>query len=306
LATNATDNSVHNGEGMVLYAAAARDIKRAEKISPTVAYNSYQELVDDPNVDAVYISLNNDAHFPWIETSLRAGKHVLCEKPLTMNAADTKRSYQIADEMNLLLVEATWALWSPRMQRIAQLVREGAIGAPSHYLSTFTFQDVPKNNYRLESSKGGGALFDVGIYPLHGLVALLPEQTTYAVTEATIDKAGYQVDMTTKAHLAWQTPEDNKGTAGIVASFDMHASQRFTLKGDSGEITISDDQAFTLLNQPGTLTVNNLTEEFKAVDPYQIMFEQVSRRIQGQESWIPQAWQSIRVAEIVDQIQSQA
>jgi predicted dehydrogenase len=306
LATNATAKSVHNAEGMVLYAAASRDVKRAEKISPTVAYNSYQDLVDDPSVDAVYISLNNDAHFPWIEQSLRAGKHVLCEKPLTMTAADTQRAYEIASDMNLQLVEATWALWSPRMQRVAQLVREGAIGAPNNYLSTFTFEGVPENNYRLEPSQGGGALFDVGIYPLHGLIALLPEQTSYAVTEAVIDNAGHQVDITTKGHVTWRTPEDQQGTAGIVASFDMHPSQRFVLKGDSGEITISDDQAFTLWNQPGTLTVNGVTEEFSAVDPYQIMFEQVSRKIRGQEAWIPEPWQSIRVAELVDQIQSKS
>jgi D-xylose 1-dehydrogenase (NADP+, D-xylono-1,5-lactone-forming) len=305
LATKATAKSVHNGMDMILYAAAARDVKRAEKILPSVAYSSYQDLVDDPKVDAVYISLNNDAHFPWIEKSLRAGKHVLCEKPLTMSAADTQRAYQMATDMNLLLVEATWALWSPRMQRVAQLVREGAIGAPENYLATFTFEGVSANNYRLKPAQGGGALFDVGIYPLHGLIALLPENTDYTVTEAVIDNAGHQVDMTTKARLTWQTPDDHQGRAGIVASFNMHPSQRFVLKGDSGEITISDDQAFTLFNKPGTLTVNGNTEEFSAVDPYQIMFEQVSRKIRGEEAWIPQQWQSIRVAELVDRIHSQ-
>lgn len=303
LAQRATADSVHNGSDITLYAAAARDPRRAAAINPQIVHDSYEALLADPDVEAVYISLNNDAHFPWIEKSLRAGKHVLCEKPLTMSAEDTRRAYHTASEVDRLLVEATWALWSPRMRRISELVRGGTIGALQNYLATFTFNSVPENNYRLEPEQGGGALFDVGIYPLHGIVALLPEDTTFTVTEATMDLAGYKVDMTAKAHIAWTTDSADKGTAAIVASFDMHPSQRFVAKGTEGEISIADDQAFTLWKQSGELHVNGVAENFAAVDPYQIMFEQFSRAIRGDESWLPQPWQSIRVAELVEQIQ---
>ena len=303
LAQRATADSVHAGPGMQLFASSARDPERAASINPQKVHADYQALIADPDVEAIYISLNNDAHFPWIEASLLAGKHVLCEKPMTMSSADTIRAYELARTQNLLLVEATWSLWGPRMRRISELVEGGAIGTPQNYLATFTYKISPEANYRLEPHQGGGALLDVGIYPLHGLIALLPEETTYTVTEASIDFAGHKVDMTTKAHVSWQTPHGDNGTGAIVASFDMHPSQRFVIKGSEGEITIDDDQAFALWKQPGSLVVNGTREEFAAVDPYNIMFEQFSRRIRGEDSWIPQPWQTIRVAEIVEKIQ---
>lgn len=303
LAQRATAAAVHAGDSIDLYAAAARDPQRAATINPQRVHQDYESLVNDPDIEAIYISLNNDAHMPWIEASLQAGKHVLCEKPLTMNPSDTERAYALAESSGKLLVEATWALWGPRMRRISELVHSGAIGTPTNFLSTFTFDSVPENNYRLEPAQGGGALFDVGIYPLHGIVALLPESTAYSVTEASLDNAGYKVDMTTKAHIAWETPEGSRGTGAIVASFNMHPSQRFVLKGTEGEISIHDDQAFTLWKQSGELSVNGSTEKFEAVDPYQVMFEQVSRRIRGEQSWLPQDWQSIKVAELVQEIQ---
>lgn len=303
LAQQATADSVHAGPGMQLFASSSRDPKRAASINPQRVHADYQALIDDPDVEAIYISLNNDAHFPWIETALLAGKHVLCEKPMTMSVADTTTAFDTARDQNVLLAEATWALWSPRMRRIARLVDSGVIGIPRNYLATFTFDSVPENNYRLEPHRGGGALFDVGIYPLHGMVALLPEDATFSITEASQDFAGYQVDMTTRAHIGWRTPDGDTGTGAIVASFNMPPSQRFVIQGSEGDISITDDQAFTLWKQPGSLDVNGIREEFAAVDPYNIMFEQFSRKVRGADAWLPQPWQSIRVAELVAEIQ---
>jgi xylose dehydrogenase (NAD/NADP) len=306
LAQRATAAAVHEGEGIELFAAAARDAQRAATINPGKVHATYDDLLSDPEVDAVYISLNNDAHFPYIEASLHAGKHVLCEKPMTMSAADTTQAYALAEERGLLLSEATWSLWSPRMRRINQLVAQGAVGSPRNYLSTFTFSGIPEDNYRLAPEQGGGALFDVGIYPLHGIVALLPEETLYSVTSASADNAGYRVDMTTKAQISWETPDGNRGSGAIVASFDMHPSQRFMIKGTDGEISIPDDQSFTQWHEAGDLIVNGAVESFPAVNPYRLMFEQFSKCIRNQGGWVPGPWQSIRVAEIVEEIQARA
>lgn len=304
LAQNATAASVHAGTDMELFASAARDPQRAATINPRVVHANYQALIDDPNVEAVYISLQNSAHFPWIEASLEAGKHVLCEKPLTLTSADTVRAFDIAESHGLILAEATWALWSPRMRRITQIVDSGLIGDPENYLGTFTFNSVPENNYRLEPELGGGALFDVGIYPLHVLVSLLPKDTLFTVTEARLEHAQYRVDMTTRAQITWRTPQGSMGTAAIIAAFNLHPSQRFLLKGSQGEIAISDDQAFTLWKQPGSLMINGKQEDFDPVDPYQVMFEQFSQKLRGKDAWLPEQWQSIRVAELVEQIQT--
>ncbi len=304
LATGTTANSLHNAGNATLYAAAASDESRARILSPKVAYDSYEKLIQDPNVDAVYISLNNDAHLPWIIKSLDAGKHVLCEKPMVLNAGDTITAYAHAKDTGLLLVEAVWSLWHPRAQRLQELVSSNAIGSPTNYLSTFTYDGVTKGNYRLDPTKGGGALYDVGIYPLHALVALLAEDTKYSVTQADDEKLGEQVDMTMKAQFNFENTS-SMGSGAIVASFAMHPSQRFVLKGTEGAITLPGDQAFTSFNSASelTITVNGKTstEKFVAVDPYQLMFENVSDRISGNGGWLPSPWQSVQVAKILDQ-----
>ncbi|MEZ7932611.1 MAG: Gfo/Idh/MocA family oxidoreductase, partial [Candidatus Nanopelagicales bacterium] len=261
-------------------------------------------LIQDPNIEAVYISLNNDAHLPWILKSLDAGKHVLCEKPMVLNAGETINAYAHAKDKGLLLVEAVWSLWHPRAQRMQELVSSNAIGSPTNYLGTFTFDGVTKGNYRLDPNKGGGALYDVGIYPLHALVALLDEDTRYSLTQAEKENHGEQVDMTMKAQFDFENSH-SKGSGAIVSSFAMHPSQRFVLKGSEGEISLPKDQAFTSFNQASelTLTVNGQkhTEHFAPVDPYQLMFENVSDRISGSGGWLPNPWQSVQVAKILDQ-----
>ncbi|MGY9024377.1 MAG: Gfo/Idh/MocA family protein [Candidatus Nanopelagicales bacterium] len=304
LATGTTAKSLHNAHNANLFAAAARDKSRALGLSPKIAYDSYEKLIQDPNIEAVYISLNNDAHLPWILKSLDAGKHVLCEKPMVLNAGETINAYAHAKDKGLLLVEAVWSLWHPRAQRIQELVSSNAIGSPTNYLGTFTFDGVTKGNYRLDPNKGGGALYDVGIYPLHALVALLDEDTRYSLTQAEKENHGEQVDMTMKAQFDFENSH-SKGSGAIVSSFAMHPSQRFVLKGSEGEISLPKDQAFTSFNQASELilTVNGQkhTEHFAPVDPYQLMFENVSDRISGSGGWLPNPWQSVQVAKILDQ-----
>jgi xylose dehydrogenase (NAD/NADP) len=304
LATGTTAKSLHNAHNANLFAAAARDKSRALGLSPKIAYDSYEKLIQDPKIEAVYISLNNDAHLPWILKSLDAGKHVLCEKPMVLNAGETINAYAHAKDKGLLLVEAVWSLWHPRAQRMQELVSSNAIGSPTNYLGTFTFDGVTKGNYRLDPNKGGGALYDVGIYPLHALVALLDEDTRYSLTQAEKENHGEQVDMTMKAQFDFENSH-SKGSGAIVSSFAMHPSQRFVLKGSEGEISLPKDQAFTSFNQASelTLTVNGQkhTEHFAPVDPYQLMFENVSDRISGSGGWLPNPWQSVQVAKILDQ-----
>lgn len=305
LATGTTATSLHNSKNGTLYAAAARDENRARSLSPKVAYDSYEKLIQDPKVEAVYISLNNDAHLPWIIKSLDAGKHVLCEKPMVLNAGDTVTAYQHAKDKGLLLVEAVWSLWHPRAQRLKEFVSSNAIGSPTNYLGTFTFDGIAKGNYRFDPAKGGGAMYDVGIYPLHAFVALLAEDTNYTVTSAHEEKLGEQVDMTMKTQFSFDNAT-GKGSGAIVASFSMHPSQRFVLRGTEGEITLPGDQAFTSHNQESELTITTNgttnTEKFAAVDPYQLMFENVSDRISGNGGWLPNPWQSVQVAKILDQV----
>jgi xylose dehydrogenase (NAD/NADP) len=296
LVNQATAAAIHHADGAVLYATAARDIDRARATQPQIAYDSYDALINDPDVDAVYICLSNDAHLPWIEASIAAGKHVLCEKPLVLTAEQAERAFALADNAGVHLVEATWSRWHPRMRRIVKLATSGALGEISSFLGTFTFDNMTDGNYRLSPDHGGGALYDVGIYPLHSLIACLPDVTSLDVIQVDRVMSHHGVDVTTTATITWGA----ESRASIACSFVMPESQRLTIRGSAGEVTVTDNQAFTTWRSASTLRVGDHVEEFPAVDAYQIMFEEISERIRGDNGWLLPPQDSIRVAQTVD------
>ena len=296
LVNQATAAAIHHADGAVLYATAARDIDRARATQPQIAYDSYAAVLDDPHVDAVYICLSNEAHLPWIEASIAAGKHVLCEKPMVLTAEQAERAFALADHAGVHLVEATWSRWHPRMRRIVELATSGALGEISNYLGTFTFDSMTEGNYRLSPDHGGGALYDVGIYPLHALIACLPDVTSFDIMQVDRVMSDHGVDVTTTATLTW----GGDSRASIAGSFVMPESQRLTIRGSAGEVTVTDNQAFTTWRATSMLHVGDHVEEFPAVDAYPIMFEEMSARIRGSDGWLLPSQDSIRVAQIVD------
>lgn len=304
LVNRATAAAIHRARGARLAAAGARDRSRAEAIGPDRGYDSYAAVIEDPAVEVVYIALANDAHLPWISAALDAGKHVLCEKPMVLTAEAAEAAYAQAQGEGLLLAEAAWSRWHPRLRRIADLARTGALGGIDSFLGTFTFSGIADGNYRLSAARGGGALYDVGIYPLHALVACLAEEAPLSVRAVEVAAGGDLpddgVDLTTKATLSW-----GPGTqASVVASFAMPESQRLVVRGTEAVVQVDDDQAFTSWRVPTHLRVGDHVEQFPAVDAYQVMVEQVSDRVRGDDGWVLPAGDSIRVARAVDAIRA--
>ena len=296
----ATGSAIHAAPNATLSAVASRDVSRAQKVQPQRTHESYQDLIDDEAIDAVYIALTNDQHEPWITKAIDAGKHVLCEKPLTLSAQTSAAAFAEAERAGVLLIEAAWSMWHPRTQRIVELVSSGALGDVEAFLGSFTFDSVPDGNYRLDPSFGGGALLDVGVYPLHALVACgLASCVADAEVEHTM--GGLGVDMTTRASL----PLVSGGTARIVASFAMPESQRLLVRGSRTHLSVPDDDAFTSWQEPSRLRVGDGWESFPAVDAYCVMFEAVSRRVNEESAWVLPTTQSVRVAELVDSLTPQ-
>jgi len=296
LVTQATAAAIHEAPEARLAVAAARgDVERALRVDPVRAVDSYEAVIDDPTIEAVYIALPNDLHFPWILAALEAGKHVLCEKPLTMSAEQARIAFASAEAGGRLLVEATWSRWHPRMQRIVELATSGALGQVTEFHGSFTFDGVPSGNYRLNAAQGGGALFDVGIYPLHALNACLPG-VGVSVTEVEYEVNDTGADLTTKANLVL----GESTRASVLASFVTPAQQRLRLAGSDLTIDVDDDQAYTSWKQPSTLLVGDHVEDFPAVDAYSLMFSAVSRRVRGEDAWVLPPDSSITVAEWVD------
>jgi D-xylose 1-dehydrogenase (NADP+, D-xylono-1,5-lactone-forming) len=160
-------------------AVASRDVVRAEAYAREHgierAHGSYETLLEDPDVDAVYISLPNALHVDWSIRALEAGKHVLCEKPLSRHPDEVERAFDAADRALRLLMEAFMYRHNPQTKRLQELVEEGAIGRLRVIRAVFSFALADSANVRLDPALDGGSLMDVGCYCVSGARLLAGE-----------------------------------------------------------------------------------------------------------------------------------
>jgi xylose dehydrogenase (NAD/NADP) len=172
----------HASEKVELIAVASRDLERAEDYARQWeidrAYGSYEALLEDADVEAVYISLPNSLHCEWSIRAVEAGKHVLCEKPMSRHVGDVEAAFDAAENAQRILMEAFMYRHNPQTQRLRQLVDEGAIGDLRLVRSCFSFSLYDAENIRLQMEVEGGSLMDVGCYCVSGsrLLAGEPER----------------------------------------------------------------------------------------------------------------------------------
>src|SRR3954462_5058631 len=165
-----------------LLGVASRDAARAQAYAHEWgvprSYGSYEELLADPEIEAVYISLPNTMHVEWSIKALEAGKHVLCEKPFTRHPDEVTEAFDVADRTGFLLTEAFMWRHNPQTKRLQELVAEGAIGELRLIRSAFSYGLYDETNIRLRTELDGGALMDVGCYCISGsrLLAGEPER----------------------------------------------------------------------------------------------------------------------------------
>ena len=292
--------AVHASRGAHLYAVASRDEKRSATLEPERVHASYDDLLADEKVDAVYISLSNSQHIEWVTKSLEAGKHVLCEKPLGLNAIETAAMFDTAASNGRLLIEAVWGRWHPRFARMVDLVSSGKIGDIEHIETAFTFTSEMTDNYRLSPSMGGGALLDVGCYQAHAWVALTKGATDFSITELARTVGPTGIDLTTDVNVRI----NNNITAHAVSSFALPSNQQFIVRGSEGSISTAAGESFTTWNEASSLLINDVLEEFPVTNAFVEMVENVSRVIDGESGWIVSGADSIRVAHILDAIAS--
>jgi predicted dehydrogenase len=290
--------AMHASGEAIVQAVASRDQKRAQVLDPISIYETYDELINDPLVDAVYISLPNHLHCEWTVKALKAGKHVLCEKPFAMNLAEVELMVKTARESGLLLVEAVWSRWHPRMIRMVDYVKSGNIGELISIDSSFTFPASIEGNYRLSPAMGGGALFDIGVYPLHAIAALVGENAQAVIQSCDVNFGPTGIDLTTK----WSIRLDESIIGIGLASFEMPEDQTLIVRGEAQSVEMLGNQAFTSWHSPSTLRVGDHEEEFAAVDPYMLMIENFGKRINGEDSWILPLETSLWVQKAGDQL----
>jgi predicted dehydrogenase len=281
-----------------LYAVASRDEQRSATLEPERVHATYDALLADESVDAVYISLSNSQHLEWVTKSLEAGKHVLCEKPLGLNAQETEEMFATASRTGRLLVEAVWGRWHPRFSRMVEVVANGAIGNIEHIETAFTFTSEMTDNYRLNPLMGGGALLDVGCYQAHAWVALTGGAADVKIDELSRVIGPTGVDLTTAVSVRI----NGSITAHSVSSFASPSQQQFIVQGSNGSMRTGVGESFTTWNEASSLHINDVVEDFPVTNAFVEMVEHVSRVIEGDEGWIVPSADSIRVAHILDSI----
>ncbi len=162
----------HASEKVELVAVASRETSRAETYAREWnierAYGSYDALLEDQDVDAVYISLPNTMHVDWSIRAVEAGKHVLCEKPFSRHPKDVEKAFDAAERAGRLLSEAFMYRHNPQTRRLSELVREGAIGELRLVRAVFSYSLYDTSNIRLRTDVEGGSLMDVGCYCVSG------------------------------------------------------------------------------------------------------------------------------------------
>jgi predicted dehydrogenase len=301
IATTAIAPAMHAAKHTVIQAVASRDAARSRALNPITVHESYEALINDPLVDAVYISLPNHLHCEWTVKALKAGKHVLCEKPFAMNVAEVEMMVQSAKDCDRLLVEAVWSRWHPRMIRMVEYVHGGNIGELTSINSSFTFPAPVNGNYRFLKEMGGGALFDIGVYPLHAIAALAGDNSSVEIEKCDVNIGPTGVDLTTK----WQMRINESFVAHVLASFEMPEVQSLIINGENESITFMGNQAFTSLHAQSTLQIGQLMEDFEGVNPYMLMIENFGKQIQGEESWVLPLETSLWVQRVGDQLRAE-
>ena len=173
--------------------SASKAAAFAKEYQVDKSYSSYEDLVNDPDLDIIYVATPHALHFENTMMCLNAGKSVLCEKPIALNALQAEQMIGLAKKKNLFLMEGIWTRFIPGTQKVLNLLKEGTIGEVQYMKSDFGFRvSAPPESRLLDPKLGGGALLDIGIYPLYLSLLLLgkPQQIK---AEAILDERG--IDM---------------------------------------------------------------------------------------------------------------
>lgn len=270
-AVNPAIQESRNGE---LVAVASRDAARAQAFAAESGiprnHGSYEALVNDDGVDAVYIPLPNNLHKEWTIRAAERGKHVLCEKPLALSAADCHAMQRAADANGVKLMEAFMYRFHPRTEAAVGMARAGALGTVRSIRSVFTFRLTRPDNIRLDPEMGGGALLDVGCYCVN------VSRSVAGHEPVEVQAWSRTTDRGVDAQLSGMLRFDNGLVAHFDCALDMERRELYEIGGSDASVTV--DWGFA----PGKVATamierranrEEARHEFGVVDQYRIMVE---------------------------------
>ena len=227
---------MQKGQSSDVTAIASRNLQKAQNAARELglkkAYGSYEELLADPDIDAIYNPLPNDLHVPWTVKALEAGKHVLCEKPIALHAADVRTLIAARDRSGLLVGEAFMVRTHPQWLRVHEMVASNAIGTPKLVNSSFSYFNRDPQNIRNQPEAGGGGLMDIGCYPITMARYILGREPARVLGLFEFDPE-MKIDRLVTALLDF-----NGAQAMFACSTQLVPFQRWEVLGTSGRIEI--------------------------------------------------------------------
>jgi predicted dehydrogenase len=285
IATAKVIPAMQHGRYSEVVAIASRDIDKARCVCAELdvpkAYGSYEELLGDPDVDAVYNPLPNHLHLPWSVRAAEAGKHVLCEKPLAMSVAECRTLMEARDRTGVKIGEAFMVRTHPQWLRARELVRSGEIGALRAVMGAFSFFNRDPHNIRNILEYGGGALMDIGCYPIQTSRFIFGEEPARVAGLVERDPES-GVDRLSSALLDFPS-----GQGVFTCGTQLVPYQRMQIFGTRGRIEIEipfnaplDRTCRLFVDNGADVFGSGITvEEFPVCDQYAIQGDRFSRAI---------------------------
>ncbi|KLN62015.1 oxidoreductase [Kiloniella spongiae] len=274
--------AILNADNAVIAAIASRDKSKADALAERFAiphtFGSYDDLLASNLVDAVYIPLPTAHHVEWSIKTANAGKHVLCEKPISLKASQIAEIIQARDKNNVLVSEAFMITYHPQWHKIRDLIQGGAIGTLSHVQSAFTYFNKDSNNMRNIRELGGGALPDIGVYP-----TVATRFATGVEPVAVSAKVKYDKDFGTDVFASCRADFGDFEMTMYVATQLAHR-QEISFHGDKGWIEVS--APFNAgLYDADKVTLHNTSHSekqefhFPGANQYKLQIEAFSRAV---------------------------
>ena len=266
-------------EVVAIASESGRADQVAQELGISKAYDSYEKLLDDRDVDAVYIPLPNSMHAEWTIKAAKRKKHVLCEKLAALCEEDVRHMIEACEQNSVLFMEAFMYQFHPQHERVKQLLAAGEIGEIKYMRAHFSFDLRDREtNIRMNAELGGGSLYDVGCYCVHSIRHVLDAEPVELFVQSRLDP-GHSVDLTTNGWMKMK----NGVRAQFTCSFEMFPQNEYEVVGTKGKIVVSRAYRPDVDGGEGRITVatadGNVREETVSGDQYALQIEHFSRAV---------------------------
>jgi predicted dehydrogenase len=296
-------------DGVEVGAVAARDRSRAEAFAarygvPAV-HDSYDSLLADPSLDAIYIPLPNGLHARWMLAALRAGKHVLCEKPFTSNAAQAREVEAAAEQAGLVVMEAFHYRYHPLAQRMAELAHGGELGRIQRVETVMCFPLPRFSDIRYDFSLAGGALMDAGCYAVHALRLLAPGDPQVTAARALTMRRDRRVDRAMTAQFSLPGGATGQIRASMWSSALLGIRARAI--GERGTLTVTNFVAPQVWSRfTATIDGRRRHERFDGAATYVHQLRAFAAAVRGEPANLTPPSDSVATMSLIDDIYTAA